>query len=241
MNTHKILLTLIASISLMPSFVQSSIACGAAIPGVLRVGVLPGNLPWSDVDGFGDAIGFDPLLAEAIAQLLGYESIQFTGFATAGAAQAALTAGTIDVYANSAQDLTVPPTDFIGIITDISGFYDSGAINGWQLNLACCGLARSIELALNQIVDNGRYAQILQTLRLNNLTSGLLLGFPSPSGVLLEPIPFASSEAGTIPTTCLTAGPISLPLTNCISAFLQNSCAITATFTGVTGAIEIAQ
>ena len=122
-----------------------------------------------------------------------------------------------------------------GVITDISQIYATNTARGWELSLGCCGLARRIELALNEIVNNGRYAQILQLLRLNNLTNGELLGVPSPSGVLFEPIPFASSEAGTIPTTCISAGPVSLPQTNCISAFLQAGCAISTTFTGVTG------
>lgn len=235
-NTHKkILLTLIASISLMPGIVKSFLPCGTTIPGVLRVGILPGNLPFSDIDAFGNAIGFDPLLAQAVAQLLGYETVQFIGFGSTAAAEAALDTGTIDIYADSSNSLPLALSPYIGVITDISQIYATNTARGWELSLGCCGLARRIELALNEIVNNGRYAEILQLLRLNNLTNGELLGVPSPSGVLFEPIPFASSEAGTIPTTCISAGPVSLPQTNCISAFLQAGCAISTTFTGVTG------
>lgn len=233
-NIHKkVLLTLIASVSMMPS-IKSFLPCGNTIPGVLRVGILPGNLPFSDVDSFGNAIGFDPLLAQAVAQLLGYQTVQFTGFATTAAAEAALDAGTIDIYADSSNSLPLSASPYIGVITDISQLFATNTARGWELSLGCCGLARSIELAINELVNNGRYAQILQLLRLNNLTGGETLGVPAP-GVLLEPFPFASSEAGTIPTTCISAGPVSLPQLNCISAFLQNGCVISSTFTGATG------
>lgn len=235
MNIHKkVLLALIAALSIMP-LMHSFLPCGDTVPGVLRVGIVPENLPWSDIDSFGNAIGFDPELVQAVAGLLGYETVQFVGFADAFDAQAALTAGTINIYANSGQLLSIPPVNFIGIVTDISGIA-SGSLNGWIFNTACCRLARQVELAINQLVANGRYAQILQILRLNNLTNGLNLGLPtSATGVLQEPFPFASSEAGTIPTTCITAGPVSLPELNCISAFLQNGCSISTTFTGATG------
>lgn len=235
----KLLLTIIASLSMIPS-IKSFLPCGNTIPGVLRVGILPGNLPWSDIDAFGNAIGFDPLLAQAVAKILGYETVQFIGFPDDATGLAALSVGTIDIYANSADGLTVPPATTIGVVTDISGL-SLGIANGWQLNLGCCGLARQIELAINQIVANGQYAQILQLLRLNNLLNGTILGVPQPNGVLVEPFPFASSEVGTIPTTCLTAGPISLPQLNCISAFLQNGCVVSTTFTGATGQAPEAQ
>jgi hypothetical protein len=235
MNVNKkILLTLIAWVSLMPCVVKSFLPCGTTIPGVLRVGILPGNLPFSDIDAFGNAIGFDPLLAQAVAQLLGYETVQFIGFGSTAAAEAALDTGTIDIYADSSNSLPLALSPYIGVITDISQLYATNTARGWELSLGCCGLARRIELALNEIVNNGRYAEILQLLRLNNLTDGFTLGVPAP-GVLLEPFPFASSEAGTIPTTCISAGPVSLPQTNCISAFLQAGCSISITFTGVTG------
>lgn len=235
-NIHKkILFIVLTSLSSL-SILQAAIPCGNAIPGVLRVGILPGNLPYSDVNTAGNAIGFDSLLAQAVAQVLGYSSVQFTGFGSSSAAQAALTAGTIDVYANSATNIT-PPSAFIGVVTDISDLgISSTVVYGWQLNPACCALARRIELAVNQIVGNGQYAQILQTLRLNGQTGGLTLGVPSP-GFLLQPFPFASSEVGTIPATCLSTGPVSLPATNCISAFLAAGCTITTTTTGVTGVI----
>lgn len=217
----------------MPS-INSFLPCGNTIPGVLRVGILPQNLPWSDIDVFGNAIGFDPLLAQEVAKILGYQTVQFTGFPDDASALAALSVGTIDIYANSALSLAVPPTTTIGVVTDISGIAFNIA-NGWRLNLGCCALARQIELAINQIVVNGQYAQILQILRLNNLLNGAIVGVPQANGVLVEPFPFASSEIGTIPTTCLSAGPISLPQLNCISAFLQNGCVISTTFTGATG------
>ena len=225
-----------ASLSLMP-IMKAAVSCGTAIPGVLRVGILPDNLPFSAVSS-GVAVGFDPLLVTAVAQLLGYDSVQFTGFASSSLALTALTAGTIDVYANSGRTLAIPPTTYIGVVTDISAL-DFGDVSGWAVTLGCCSLALSIEAAITQLVENGTYAQILQTLRLNNLTAGDLLGFPvSATGVLLQPFPFASRETGTIPSTCTVVGPISLPAKNCISAFLQLSCSgATTTFTGATGLI----
>ncbi len=229
----KILFVLVASLTTMP-LINSFLPCGNTIPGVLRVGILPGNLPFSALDAFGNAIGFDPLLAQAVAQILGYQTVQFTGFASTADAEAALNAGTIDIYADSGNSLPLALSPYIGVITDISQLFATNTARGWELSLGCCGLARNVELAINQIVNSGRYAQILQLLRLNNLTSGETLGVPAP-GVLLEPFPFASSEAGTIPATCLSAGPVSLPQLNCISAFLQDSCTISTSFTGATG------
>ncbi len=235
-----------------PAIIRASIPCGTATGAagrVLRVGILPTNLPYSAIVG-GQAVGFDPLLIRQVAKLLGYNSVAFTGFGSPGLAQAALAAGTIDIYANSNTSLAFPPSSlaFIGIVTDISRLYlSSGAVpRGWQLNLACCALAESIDAAITRLVDTGVYAQLLQAVRLAGQTAGLSLGMPyvtgtlSATGTLLEPFPYASNEIGTIPAACAPTGAnlvVTLPATNCISSFLQNGCTPTGSFTGATGLI----
>lgn len=227
----------------------AALACGNSGAGVLNVGFLPGNLPYSDWSAASNsAVGFDPLLIQAAAKLLGFGTVNFIGYANQPAALSALNAGVIDVYVNSGRALSVPPTNFIGVVTDISSIAE-GIVRGWAVNLGCCTLALQLEAAVTKLVENGTYADILQTLRLNGLTGGELLGLPnfslfvtSPTGlgatgVLLEPFDFASSEVGTIPSACSVAGPVSLPQTNCISAFLQSNCSGITTFTGATGQI----
>lgn len=250
MNIHKKIFLGLAALMLVSPFAKAALVpCGNSGSGVLNVGFLPGNLPFSGWDSVtNSAVGFDPLLVTAVAELLGYDTVNFIGYASNPAALAALNAGTIDVYVNSGRALSVPPTTFIGVVTDISSIAE-GIVRGWAVNLSCCILALQFEAAITQLVANGTYAEILQTLRLNNLTGGDLLGFPdysafvtSPTGlgatgVLLEPFAFAGSEVGTIPSACSTVGPISLPQTNCISAYLQSTCTPTNTFTGATGQI----
>jgi hypothetical protein len=234
----KIILSL-GLIGIFCPLVQAALPCGTSSAGVLNVGILPGNLPYSAIVS-GQAVGFDPLLVMQVAKSLGFSKVNFIGFPNAIAAEAALLAGTIDIYANSATILTVPPTTFIGIVTDISRLYSPGAIvTGWLLGPSCCALAEQIDAAITQLVNTGVYAQILQSIRLNGQTNGFTLGVPTP-GILLEPFPFASSEIGTIPALCAPAGPnftVTLPQTNCIAAFLQANCAPTTTFTGATGQI----
>lgn len=227
--------------SLVASPAFAAVPCGSSGAGVLNVGILPVNLPYGDVSS-GNAIGFDPLLAEAVAKLLGFDTVNFIGYASPGFALAALAGGEIDIYANSATPLvTTYPYSTIGVVTDISNVVASGGIpNGWQVNLGCCALALSLEAAITQIVANGTYAQILQEVRLNGWSNGRVLGISTTNnifGALQEPEPFDSSEIGTIPAPCLAAGPISLPQTNCISAFLQANCTPTTSFTGATGRI----
>jgi len=248
-NTHKKIFLGLAILMLVSPFVNTAafVPCGNSGAGVLNVGFLPGNLPYSDWNAStNSAEGFDPLLIQAAAKLLGYGTVNFIGYASNALALSALSAGTIDVYVNSGRALSVPPTTFIGVVTDIS-FIAEGIVRGWALNPSCCALALQLEAAVTQLVENGTYAEILQTLRLNNLTNGELLGLPNYSlfvtsptglgatGVLLEPFDYASSEVGTIPSTCSVAGPVSLPQTNCISAYLQSQCTGVTTFTGATG------
>lgn len=217
----------------------AAVTCGASAAGVLNVGILPVNLPYSAVQS-GVAVGFDPLLIEAAATLLGYNKVNFIGYSTAGAAIAALNSGAIDVYANSRTPLaTHSPYSTIGVVTDISNELASGGIpNGWLVNITCCRLALLLEAAVTQLVENGTYARILQEVRFAGLADGRTLGISTlnnPTGALQEPDPFASSEVGTIPSACLASGPVGLPPTNCISAFLQANCLPPTTFTGATG------
>lgn len=225
---------------LSPILATGFLPCGASAPGVLNVGFLPDTLPYSGYDaGTNSAVGFDPLLISAAAQLIGYDTVNFIGYASASDALDALADGSIDVFADSAAALdTAAPYVTIGIVTDISHIA-LGVPYGWQLNLACCGLALQLEAAITELVDNGTYAKILQLVRLEGLSTGFVLGVPaSASGILQEPFPYASSEVGTIPTTCAQFGPnfsVTLPATNCISAYLQANCTPATTFTGATG------
>lgn len=237
-NTYKKIIVSLLLIGCAQT-VDAAVSCGASAPGVLNVGILPDNLPYSDIVA-GDAVGFDPLLAVAVAKLLGYDTVNFIGFGGYAAAEAALLAGTIDIYANSATYLVVPPTLFIGIVTDISELYDANEINGWLLNPGCCALAEQLQAAINQVVATGGYARILQQLRLDGLTAGVTLGQPYTGDFLTElfqPFPFASDELGTIPAVCDPSGPVLLPQPNCIAAYLQSVCSPVTTFTGATGLI----
>lgn len=246
MNIHKKLFVGIALL-LSPLLSNASVPCGTSAPGVLNVGILPDNLPWSDWDSVTDmAIGFDPLLITQAAKLLGYDTVNFIGFGSVVAGITALNAGEIDVFADSSLILPASaPYSTIGVVTDISDLsLPGGEPLGWKFNLACCHLALLLEAAVTQLVENGTYARILQDLRLNDLTNGLVLGIPrvvSPSGILQEPFDFASSELGTIPATCNASGSlsvgVSLPQTNCISAYLQTVCTPSTPFTGATGII----
>ena len=236
MNTCKKIVLSLALVSAICPVANASVPCGTSSAGVLNVGILPGNLPYSDIVG-GQAVGFDPLLVVQVAKLLGYNTVNFIGFPNTGAALAALAAGTIDIYANSSIFLTTPPTNFIGIVTDISELYAADEVNGWLVNPSCCALAALIEVALNQVIENGQYAQILQQIRLTGFTGPL--GQPytgnNPVPILFQPFPFASSEVGTIPALCASGDPVVLPQTNCLAAYLQANCTPTATFTGATG------
>ena len=209
---------LLCVISSLP--INAFLPCGNSSAGVLNVGFLPNNLPWSAWDSTtNSAIGFDPLLAEAVAKILGYDQVNFIGYGNDLLAFAALNAGTIDIYANSNTRVAVP--GFIGVVTDISAIATFVGPLGWSVSLNCCEFASRLDAAITALVDNGTYAQVLQEVRANGWTNGFLLGFPADvTGVLEEPFPFASAETGTIPTLC-PAGPISLPQPNCIAAFLQ--------------------
>ncbi len=235
-------MTILALLSFgSPMFINAALPCGTSGAGVLNVGIIPDELPWSswDPSSPNTAIGFDPLLIEAAAKLLGYDTVNFIGYGNEGLARTALIAGLIDVFAFSAATLsTTPPLAFNGVVTDVTGFYSLARVNGWEVALGCCDLALNLELAVTTLVQNGTYARILQELRFNGQTNGAILGLPYPVGVLVEPFPFAGSEAGSIISSCTPLGPISLPKTNCISAYLQANCTPVTTFTGATGRIE---
>lgn len=240
MNIHNKIFFGIALV-LSPLVAGAFLPCGTTAPGVLNVGFLPQNLPYSDWDvNTNSAVGFDPLLIVAAAKLIGYETVNFIGYGTDGDGLDALAAGEIDVYANSELSLsTSAPYATIGVVTDISNLSVTDEPTGWQLNLGCCELALQLEAAVTHLVENGTYAKILQLVRLDGLTGGDTLGIPAAQdGVLQEPFEFASSEIGTIPTTCAQFGPnfaVDLPVTNCISAYLQANCTPSTTFTGATG------
>lgn len=242
MNTCKKIILSFALLGAAFPAANAAVPCGTSSAGVLNVGILPANLPYSAIVG-GVAEGFDPLLITQVAKLLGYSTVNFIGFGSSLAALAALTAGTIDIYANSALTLPVPPTGLIGIVTDLSRLYASGTAAGWLLNSACCSLAERLDAAITQLVATGVYAQILQAIRLAGETNGFTLGVPVATGItgaLLEPFPFASNEIGTIPAACAPVGPsflTTLPRTNCIGAYLQANCTPGTTFTGATGLI----
>lgn len=229
-------------VSILP-VAHASVPCGVSGAGVLNVGILPQNLPWSDIVA-GQAVGFDPLLISQVAKLLGYSTVNFIGYASNADALVALGNGEIDIYANSNDPLVVPPVDTIGIVTDISQLENTGGpeVLGWQVNLGCCAFAQQLDAAITKLVQIGVYAQILQAVRLAGLTNGYTLGFPGTvtgvTGVLLEPFPFASNELGAIPAICSPVGPnflVTLPQTNCIGAYLQANCSPGVTFTGATG------
>lgn len=220
------------ALAFSPLVSDAFLPCGSTAPGVLNVGILPGNLPYSDWDAStNSAVGFDPLFITAVAKFLGYQTINFIGYGSNGDGLDALANGEIDVYANSGLLLnTAVPFDTIGVVTDVSQLID-GAAFGWQLNLGCCGLALGLEAAVTYAVEQGVYANVLQQLRADGLTNGFDLGVPT--GVLVEPFPFASSEIGTIPPVCSPSDYV-LPATNCISAYLQAHCSPLNTFTGAT-------
>lgn len=231
-NTYKKIIVSLLLIGCAQTL-DAAVSCGASAPGVLNVGILPDNLPYSDIVA-GDAVGFDPLLAVAVAKLLGYDTVNFIGYGDTTLALTALLDGDIDVYANSG--LLLPVSPFIGVVTDISAI-NLGEAYGWALNPNCCTLAELLDAAITKVVNTGIYAQILQELRADGLTDGYVLGYPYlyASGILEEPFPYASAELGTIPYVC--DGPVGLPRYNCIAAYLQSVCSPVTTFTGATGLI----
>ena len=229
MNIHKKIMLSLSLLSLVASPAFAAVPCGSSGAGVLNVGILPVHLPYSDISG-GNAIGFDPLLIEAVAKVLGFDTrSNFYRFCKSWFCTCSISFWCDYIYANSSTPLvTTSPYSTIGVVTDISNVQSSGGIpNGWQVNLGCCALASALDAAITQLVSNGTYAQILQEVRLNGWSNGRASGISTinnPLGALQEPEPFDSSEIGTIPAPCIAAGPISLPQTNCISAFLQANC-----------------
>jgi len=244
-NVYKHIVCVAALFALMPA--HGAISCAAATT-TLRVGILDDNLPYSSVVN-GIAIGFDPLLVTEIAKYLGYSTVEFIIYPNILDATAAVQGGQIDVFAFSDTALTpsnVMASDVFGIITDISQIYTNDFAGGYLISNQCCTLALGFEQAINTLVANGVYAQLLQAVRLAGHTEGLLLGLPRSSGVagtLLEPIPFFSSEFGTITASgCSASGPSYqqpvLPTLSPISAYLLNN--FTPTITGPSGITGVA-
>jgi ABC-type amino acid transport substrate-binding protein len=229
----------------------ASVTCAAAPIITLNVGILNGNLPYSNVavvGGISTAEGFDPLLVSQIAKRLGYTTVNFIVYANTALAEIALDNGSIDVYANSGNSINptlLTAINFNGVVTDISKIFSSPNANGYEFATTCCNLALKFEQAINELVANGVYAQLLQAVRLAGHASGTLLGMPASSGVtgvLLEPFPFFSSEFGTInPSGCSATGPsyqISvLPTLSPISAYVLANFTptITGAATGISG------
>jgi|GEM_PF-2294373 len=212
----------------------------------LNVGILDDNLPYSAIIG-DTAAGFDPLLITLIAKRLGYGIVNFIVCASPSDALSNVLLGIIDVYANSGNAVTLfdPSASINGIVTDISKIYSTLSPNGYVVYIACCDLALKIEQAINEIVANGQYAQLLQAVRLADHTEGFILGMPtssSVSGILLEPGPFFSSEFGSIGASgCAPSGPSYqepvLASLSPISAYLLAN--FTPTITGPSGTIAV--
>ena len=102
MNTHKKIMLSLALCGLVSHIIYgAAVPCGSSGAGVLNVGFLPDNLPYSGWNSVtNSAEGFDPLLITAAAKLLGYGTVNFIGYGSSGSALSALSAGVIDVYVN---------------------------------------------------------------------------------------------------------------------------------------------
>jgi ABC-type amino acid transport substrate-binding protein len=247
-NTHKIIVSLVLCLMSL-RLIDAAVPCGTASGSagfVLNVGLLPGipGAPYYSTISGGVATGFDPALATQVGKLLGYNKINFIGYPSVPAGLAALNAGAIDILAASNLNISALPLGFLGIVTDIARLDSNGQAFGWLLKNSCCVLAENIDAAITRLVITGVYAQILQAVRLAGLVPpGISLGYPVSDaggiiGRLEQPFPFASNELGTIPAICSPSGAnlvVSLPATNCISAFLQSNCTPTTTFNGATG------
>lgn len=221
--------------------------CGS--DGLLNVGILLENLPYSAYDPFTNApFGFDVDLICALARSLGY-NINFEFFTSNLAGQLALLAGDIDIYANSAIDLNDTfLSSFNGLVTDMSHITSTGdaqsasasPLRGYFFNAACCPLIRLFESALTNLVENGTYANLVQKQRQDPRQAGFLTGLgqfsftPTGPNKLVEPLEFHSTLAGTISTGCTGPRP-SLPVSTCLSQFVINNTPCSFTFTGATG------
>ena len=236
------------------SLYAATAPCGSS--GILNVGILDDHNPYSDFDDTtGIPYGFDVDLVCAIAKLLGY-SINFVFVPDAAFAGAGILAGSIDIFANSATDLNGTTLGFFGaVVTDISHITNAAEpqdlvtspLRGYLFNRQCCSLMYQFEAALTALVENGTYAEILQKQRQDPGQAGDTDGmgqfaFSLISGnKLVEPLPFHSSMAGTIPqgiasgptgvTGCLNAK-VGVPQTNCFTEFVLSTLPCTFTFTG---------
>ncbi len=245
--------------TLVSSVNAATAPCG--ISGTLNVGISQFNQPYSDFSAANDVIfGFDVDLVLAIAQILGY-SVNFVFVSDLSAAETALLNGTIDIYANSATILTNDLlAGFQGLITDVSHILDpsepqaatTSPYRGYVFRQECCNLISRFEVALSYLVQNGIYAYMLQKERANPLdfntaNMGQYSFTPTGPNILVEPLPYNSSMAGTIlqgvasSSTGITGcGSDLIPLSqfnpatsNCYVAANPNIC---YTFTGASGA-----
>lgn len=231
---------------------NGAVPCGST--GILNVGILSANQPYSDFDPvLNQPFGFDVDLICAIARLLGYQ-INFVFVASLADAQGALAAGTIDVYANSATPVTALVPLNGAVITDISQTTNPAAVDqyrGYIFEPICCSLMNQFDAAITALVENGTYADILQKQRQDpRIISTAGLGYYAtplfPIGILVEPREFNSSMAGTIPqiiglptgATGCRAARAGLPATTCLSEFVIANSSCTFTFTGPTGGIS---
>ncbi len=247
---YKKLALLSALVTIGSALDVQAVPCG--VSGTLNVGILSGaaNLPYSDYDTtLHVPFGFDVDLVAAIAKVLGY-NVNFIFVASQAAAETDLTAGTLDVYANSATELDTGTLGSYGaVVTDISQITNDATdpiYRGYLFSQQCCALMYQFEAALNQLIGNGTYADLLQKQREDPRQSfkgdyGQFNTTINPFGILVSPLIFNSSMAGTITqgtaatvtgsTGCRTQR-VGLPVSNCVSQFVIFNTPNCYTFTG---------
>lgn len=186
-------------------------SCGGS--GVLNVGIIESNEPYSGFDAStGEPFGFDVDLVLAIARLVGYK-VNFVLFPAMPAALNALATNQIDLIANSFTFLDpLTLADFGAVVTDISGVTNEvvglAIYRGYLFNRTCCRLMYQFEAAINTLVTNGTYADLLQLQRqdprqqvaISTFDLGYFSNSTTPNGILVAPLSSNSSMAGTIPS-----------------------------------------
>ena len=248
MNTYKKIALLGALLLGAASQMHAAVPCASS--GILNVGVLPGNQPYSaQIFGPGTPFGFDVDLVRAIAALLGYQ-VNFIVVADFASAAAFLLNGTIDVFANSDEALDdIELALFGGVVTDMSHITNplepqaaaTSPLRGYLFNKSCCNLMFLFESAITALVENGTYAALVQKQRQDPLQAGFTTGMGQFSfsitgpNKLVEPLEFHSTLAGTIPATGCTGPRPALPQISCIAQFAILTSTGTFTFTGPTG------
>ncbi len=250
MNTSQLLLAFLLSI-VAYNLPAATASCGANQ--ILNVAILDGNLPYSEYDPvLEQPFGFDVDFILAIAQRLGY-SVNFV-FVTSQPTAGDLDAGLYDLYADSGTNLDLVTLTLYGaVVTDISQITNIAApaeYRGYLFSEQCCAFMYLFQAAINELIANGTYANVVQKQRQDPRQIGHTFGLGHfysnifSDGALVEPLPFNSALGGTIPqiignptgvTGCRADALVSLPI-------LPNNCYIQAaqtlpicyTFTGTT-------